>query len=188
MEDVNYIVSGLERSGTSMIMQILEAGGFPVLYDNKRESDIHNPKGYYELKEGKIIRGLMNKTFNVDEYKGLAIKITSYGLNYLPKGKYKIIYIERDINEVFASQQKMMGDTLKFNLKDKEVKRILIKMNNQIKNYINNRNDIELLYVKHRNFFTNPKKEIYKISKFIGKFDIENAYKSIDKNLYRNKC
>ena len=74
-ENINYIVSGLERSGTSMLMQILLAGGVPVFFDRSRPIDENNPKGYYELEGGKIINKLMDGTFPLHEYKGKFIKI-----------------------------------------------------------------------------------------------------------------
>ena len=58
-ENINYIVSGLERSGTSMMMQILRSGGLPTAFDESRKPDVNNPKGYYELEGGKIINKLM---------------------------------------------------------------------------------------------------------------------------------
>jgi len=107
--NINYIVSGLERSGTSMIMQILEAGDAPVAYDNFRLPDKYNPNGYYELENGKIISRIIKGTFLLHNYLGRFIKITAYGLKFLPKGKYKIIYLQRDIDEVLSSMEKMMG-------------------------------------------------------------------------------
>ena len=79
-ENVNYIVSGLERSGTSMLMQILDAGGLPMAYDHSsRPPDDDNPKGYFELEGGKVISRLMDQSFPLKEYKGKFIKITAYG-------------------------------------------------------------------------------------------------------------
>ena len=86
-KDINYIVSGLERSGTSMLMQILDAGDLPIGYDESRPADESNPKGYYELEGGKIINRLMDGTFPLEKYKGNFIKVTAYGLKFLPPGK-----------------------------------------------------------------------------------------------------
>ena len=66
----NYIVSGLERSGTSMMMQILYKGGMPVAFDKSRPPNEHNPKGYYELEGGKVINRLMEGTFPMEKYDG----------------------------------------------------------------------------------------------------------------------
>ena len=96
----NYIVSGLERSGTSMLMQILKAGEIPISFDKSRKPDDNNPKGYFELEGGKIINKLMESVFPLDLYLGEFIKITAYGLKFLPLGKYKIIYSERNLEEI----------------------------------------------------------------------------------------
>lgn len=105
--NVNYIVSGLERSGTSMLMQILNAGEIPVSFDLSRLPDENNPKGYYELEGGKIINRLMDQSFPFNKYVGKFIKITAYGLKFTPRGNYKIIYSERNIEEIMDSMEKM---------------------------------------------------------------------------------
>ncbi|HEC89870.1 MAG TPA: nucleotide pyrophosphatase, partial [Thermoplasmatales archaeon] len=107
--EYNYIVSGLERSGTSMLMQALYAGGFPIAFDESRKPDENNPKGYFELEGGKIINRLMEGAFPFEKYRGIFIKITAYGLKFLPTGRYKVIYSERDIEEILDSMEKMMG-------------------------------------------------------------------------------
>ena len=88
------IVSGLPRSGTSMMMRMLEAGGMAVVTDNTRKPDVDNPKGYYELEGGKIINKLIAGAFPLEEYRGIFIKITAYGIKFLPSGNYKIIYLQ----------------------------------------------------------------------------------------------
>ena len=93
----NYIVSGIERSGTSMLMQILQAGGVPLAFNaESRPPDEDNPKGYFELEGGKIINKLMNGTFPLSDFKGEFIKITAFGVKFLPPGEYDIIYIQRN--------------------------------------------------------------------------------------------
>jgi len=105
---INYIASGIERSGTSLLMQILEAGGLPMAFDtDSRPPDDNNPRGYYELEGGKIISRLMNGTFPLADHRGRFIKITAFGLKFLPPGKYRIIYTERNIEEVLDSMEKM---------------------------------------------------------------------------------
>ena len=68
-ENINYIASGIERSGTSLLMQILEAGGLPMAFDtDSRPPDDNNPRGYFELEGGKIISRLMKNTFPLADY------------------------------------------------------------------------------------------------------------------------
>jgi len=185
-KDVNYIVSGLERSGTSMIMQILNAGGIPTGFDDARPSDENNPKGYYELEGGKIINRLINKTFPFEQYKGEFIKITCYGLKFLPKAKYKIIYSERNIEEILDSMEKMMG---KKDEKRDETKEIFIKLNNMIKKIIQEREDIDYIIVNYNEILNNPKENIKKIHKYLEmpEESLEKMINIVDKKLYRNR-
>jgi len=163
-KNTNYIVSGLERSGTSMLMQILNAGSIPIAFDNGRPADEYNPKGYFELLGGKIINKLIAKSFPIEKYKGKFIKITSYGLKFLPKAKYKIIYSERDFEEILESMEKMMKK------KDEdraESKKNLIKLNNVIKKKIQEKKDLDVLFVNYNNILKNPKNNIKKILDFL---------------------
>lgn len=186
-KNINYIVSGLERSGTSMLMQILREGQTPIAFDDySRPADESNPKGYYELEGGKIINKLMDRTFPFNKYKGKFIKITAYGLKYLPPGNYKIIYSERNIEEILDSMEKMSGT------KDEnreETKKIFIKLNEMIKKQITDRKDIEVLYVNYNNMLSNPKNHIKIIYDFLGKYDIDLAKieEVVDKKLYRQR-
>jgi len=111
-ENINYIASGIERSGTSLLMQILEAGGLPMAFDtDSRPPDDNNPRGYFELEGGKIISRLMKNTFPLADYRGRFIKITAFGLKFLPPGKYRVIYTERNIEEVLLSRAPMHRKT-----------------------------------------------------------------------------
>jgi hypothetical protein len=185
-ENINYIVSGLERSGTSMMMQMLHAGGIPVTSDNLRKPDENNPKGYYELEGGKIINKLMNRSFSFDEHKGEFVKITAYGLKYLPSGNYKIIYMERNIEEILDSMEKMVG--LKDENRD-ETRKSFLKLNQIIKNFIANRNDVKVLYVNYNEMISNPEHSIRIIASFLNLSDanLDKMVQSIDKKLYRQR-
>lgn len=185
-KNINYIVSGLERSGTSMLMQILHAGGVPVSFDDSRLSDQSNPKGYYELAGGKIINKLMDGTFPLEDYKGKSVKITAYGLKYLPKGNYRIIYSERNIEEILDSMEKMAG------IKDKnreETREAFIKLNHMIKKQITSRDDMEVLLVNYNKILSNPREDIKKIQEFLGLPEdvIDRMIKVVDDKLYRQR-
>ncbi len=182
----NYIVSGLERSGTSMIMQILKAGEIPIAFDTKRMPDENNPKGYYELEGGKIINKLMDGTFLLENYKGAFLKITAYGLKYLPPGKYKIIYMERNIEEILDSMEKMTG---KKDENRKETKDVFTRLNNMIKKLMTDRNDIEVLFIKYNEIISKPEQNIEEIVKFLGLTDkdLGKMVNSVDKKLYRQR-
>jgi len=185
-KNTNYIVSGLERSGTSMLMQILNAGSIPIAFDNGRPADEYNPKGYFELLGGKIINKLIAKSFPIEKYKGKFIKITSYGLKFLPKARYKIIYSERDFEEILESMEKMMKK------KDEdraESKKNLIKLNNVIKKKIQEKKDLDVLFVNYNNILKNPKNNIKKILDFLSlPYDnLDKMIQAVDLKLYQSR-
>lgn len=184
---INYIASGIERSGTSLLMQILEAGGLPMAFDTaSRPPDDNNPRGYYELEGGKIISRLMKGTFPLADQRGRFIKITAFGLKYLPAGKYRIIYTERNIEEVLDSMEKMAK------LQDQnreETKDSFIKLNNMIKGLITKRDDIDVLFVNYNQIVSDPKGQVQKIAEFLGHKDIDQAamVAAVDAKLYRKR-
>jgi len=186
-EKTNYIVSGIERSGTSLMMQILKAGGLPIAYDDSREADKNNPKGYYELEKGKIINKLKNGDFPFDKYKGKFIKITAYGLKYLPKGKYEVIFMDRNIKEIIESTLKMASKEYEA---DKEDLRLaLIKLRNNILDEMRKRDDVKLILISHRGLFNNGNypSELNELRIYYPDLDIDKAKDVIDPKLYRNK-
>lgn len=185
-KDTNYIISGLERSGTSMLMQILRAGDVPISHDNTRPADESNPKGYYELARGKIINKLMNGSFPLKDHKGKFIKVTSFGLKYLPPGKYKIIYSERNIEEILDSMEKMIGE------KDpnrEDTKSSFIKLNDMIKEYVKYREDMDILFINYNNTLSNHRENISKILKFLSVTNdlLDKMIETVDNKLYRQR-
>jgi hypothetical protein len=180
---VNYIVSGLERSGTSMMMQILYLGGMKVAFDTKRKPDEHNPKGYFELEGGKIINRLMEGTFPIEKYDGMVVKVTAYGIKYLPPGNYKVIYMLRDLDEIIASMSKMIGEKL-----GEEDKKAFDRLNKFALKILEEREDIDYITVKYNDVIENPRREIERVNEFLGGvLDVDSAVKAVDPSLYRNR-
>jgi predicted AlkP superfamily phosphohydrolase/phosphomutase/tetratricopeptide (TPR) repeat protein len=102
------IVSGLPRSGTSMMMQMLESGGVPLFVDNTRPADEDNPKGYYEHEKAKQLE---RDHSWLREAAGTAVKIVAQLLAYLPRTEnldYRVIFMERDYGEILKSQKTML--------------------------------------------------------------------------------
>lgn len=185
-ENINYIVSGLERSGTSMMMQVLNAVDVPVAFDDLRLPDENNPKGYFELEGGKIINKLMNGTFPLQKYQGVFIKITAFGLLYLPYGKYKIIYMERNLEEIFDSMQKM-SPIIDLNLE--KTKESFMKLNEKVKHEIQKRPDVNVLFVNYNEIIFSPKKNMERICRFLSipKNYSTKMVNTIDHGLYRQR-
>lgn len=179
-----YIVSGLPRSGTSMIMQILEAGGMPIATDRKREPDESNPKGYLEIES--IINKLKDNPDFVFNFKGKALKVIAYGLESLPHGNYYVIYVERNIEEILDSMEKMMD------AKDEEredTKKAFIKLNDKTKAEIIKREDIKVLFVNYNEILSSPKEHLSEISRFLHdrNLDLEKMIEVVDNRLYRQR-
>ena len=182
-EYINYIVSGLERSGTSMLMQILEAGGVPIEYDKTRKADENNPRGYYELYDGKIITKLKREEGPFEDFKGKFIKITAYGLQYLPDREYKIIFSTRNIKEIVESGFKMHPSDQRTELMEE----VLLKLLNKTKKELKENEKIKVLYVNYNRMLNSPDVELKRIKKFLKDFDTEKAKEVIDQDLYRTK-
>ena len=170
-----------------MLMQILHAGGVPMAFDNStRPPDENNPRGYFELEGGKIINKLMEETFSLEDFKGQFIKITAYGLKFLAPGQYRVIYSERDIEEILDSMEKMahIEDTYR-----SDTREVFIKLNTMIKDLILNRDDMDILLVNYNQILKNPKDSIQKIHDFLNsaEFDLEGMLSCVDQKLYRKR-
>ncbi|MBI5915888.1 MAG: alkaline phosphatase family protein [Bacteroidetes bacterium] len=101
------VVSGLPRSGTSMMMQMLEAGGMAVFTDRERQADESNLRGYYEHE---AVKNLAKNKSWLPQASGKAVKVIAHLLPHLPVNwRYKVIFMERDVLEVVRSQQKMLA-------------------------------------------------------------------------------
>ncbi|MCX6271337.1 MAG: alkaline phosphatase family protein [Bacteroidetes bacterium] len=178
------VVTGLPRSGTSVMMQILQAGGIEVFTDNKRLPDINNPKGYIEYE---AVKSLSKDNSWMKEVNGKAIKIIIQLLQQIPVDySYKVIFMERDIREVLFSQQKMLGKSQPvYNV---NMAKVFEKDVEATKAWIGHNPNIEVLYVNYRNLIESPDRELIRIEDFIDQaMDMEKMKKAIDVSLYRNK-
>jgi hypothetical protein len=186
-ERTNYIVSGLERSGTSLLMQVLRAGGLPCAFDTaSRPPDANNPRGYFELEGGKIISRLRDGVFPLADYRGRFIKITAYGMKFLPPGRYRVVYTERDIDEVLDSMEKMakVRDT------DRDgTKAAFVKLNEMTKARLAGRPDVELLLVSYNALVREPGPEVRRIADFLGAPGLDETAMAaaVDEKLHRNR-
>jgi len=184
------IASGLPRSGTSMLMKMLEAGGIEIASDGIRTADDDNPKGYYELEKVKELDKSEDKSW-LTEFRGKAVKIISYFLKDLPKtNNYKIIFIERDLQEMIASQNKMLihrGEVVDPAGDEKMIKNFENHLQ-KIKYMLGNEPHFELLYLNYSDVLKRPIKEVEKVNQFLGGYlDKEKMIGIIDPKLYRNR-
>ncbi|MFK7903645.1 MAG: alkaline phosphatase family protein [Chitinophagales bacterium] len=182
------IVSGLPRSGTSMMMQMLHNGGMNTFTDGKREADNNNQKGYYEHE---AIKTLMRDKKVMNTVGDKAVKVIAQLLSHLPaKFSYKIVFMERDLNEVIHSQNRMLNNLGKPKTKDnnRQLKNIYQDQLQQVKKWATQSSKVEVLYVKYSDVIKNPLQQAIRVNAFLD-FDLNVSSMAtvVDANLYREK-
>ncbi len=188
-EGTIVVVSGLPRSGTSMMMKMLEAGGLPLLTDHQRAPDEDNPRGYYEFE--RVKRLPHGDTDWLSQAEGKAVKIISALLEHLPPDyRYKVIFMNRDLREVLASQRKMLvrrgEDPNKIG--DEELERLFTKHLHKVKTWLYAQPHMDVLEVDYNALVTNPSPYIRQINTFLGGWLNEHAMQEVvDPSLYRNR-
>jgi len=184
------IVSGLPRSGTSMMMKILEAGGLPVLTDALRMADDDNPKGYYEYERVKQLD--KGDQAWLAEAQGKAIKVISALLIYLPPSHhYRIIFMRRDLAEVLASQRKMLahrGEQAN-TAPDAEVAPLFEKHLQATRVWLQAQPNLAVLDIDYSQMVADPAPDLQRINDFLGNnLDVKGMARAIDPHLYRNRA
>ena len=163
------VVSGLPRSGTSMMMQMLTAGGIEALTDGEREADTNNPKGYLEFEPAKR---LMTDRSWLPQADGKAVKIIAQLLPYLPPKphRYKVIFMERDLDEVARSQEAMLENLDKqgARLPAEKLKQMYAGQIDALKKMIGPHGSITALWLDHAKVLSEPEKAARQVALFVG--------------------
>lgn len=187
-QNIITVVSGLPRSGTSMMMKMLSEGGMSTLTDNIRTRDVHNPAGYYEYES---VRKLpYGQTEWLDMAAGKAVKIIAGLLEYLPaEYSYKVIFMERHIQEIVASQKKLiefrkesisMNDDQLFNMVSEHVRKV--------KAWLRVKSTFSVLDVNYNATILDPATVVSLVNKFLGGWLDEVAMvNAVRPDLYRNR-
>ena len=188
--DPLVVVSGLPRSGTSMMMRMLEAGGVPILTDAERAADIDNPKGYFELERIKDLERETDKSY-LREGRGKAVKAISFLIKDLPDDNdYRVIFMRRDLDEVLTSQEKMIsrldqGDTSAEREAMKEAYRNDIV---RTRLHCRKRPNFELIELHYKAAIEDPESVAREVNGFLGGNLDEAAMRdAVDASLYRNR-
>jgi hypothetical protein len=182
------VVSGLPRSGTSMTMKILEAGGIPPLTDDIRAADRDNPKGYYEYERAKKLRN--GDTAWLPEAEGKAVKIIAALLVHMPMDyEYRVLFMRRDMQEILASQAKMLDNRGQENQVDDETMSALFhKHLNQVEEWMKSQSNLKYIDINYNAMMVDPMPQVKKINHFLGGHLDETAMVAIvDPKLYRQK-
>jgi hypothetical protein len=168
MRDFLTVVSGLPRSGTSMMMQILQAGGMPVLSDEVRVPDADNPRGYYELEAVK--RTKQDPSWLADSA-GKAVKMVHLLLMDLPMDRsFRVLFMQRELSEVLASQRAMLRRQGKAGamLNDEQLAGIFTKQMRQIEDWVGRQGNFALLRVPYAEVVAQPTMWAERIDEFLG--------------------
>lgn len=188
-KDIVTIVSGLPRSGTSMMMMMIEAAGLEPLIDGVRTADDDNPRGYYEFERVKKIK---EDAAWIEDAKGKVVKMISQLLLDLPEGyAYRIIFMRRAIGEILASQKQMLirrGTFKEDGVGDDRMGEMLCKHVAMVLSKVAGMADTELIEVDYNALLTGETESIGRINALLGG-DLNTAAMAavIDKSLYRQR-
>lgn len=182
------VVSGLPRSGTSLMMQMLDAGGLHPLTDHERLADEDNPKGYYEFERVKALKD--GDVGWVAQAQGKAIKIISALLEYLPSNqRYKVVFMRREIAEILASQHKMLerrGESS--TVDDEQMAQMYRRHLSSVEAWLAAQDNIDILFVPYAQLLNDPAAHIQRLLDFLElPLDAQAMQAVPDKSLYRNR-
>ncbi|HSR42953.1 MAG TPA: sulfotransferase domain-containing protein, partial [Longimicrobiales bacterium] len=183
------VVSGLPRSGTSMMMQMLHAGGVETVTDGRRTADESNPEGYFELERVKSLETDPDMSWLRDA-RGRAVKIITFLLEHLPETlNYKIIFMNRALDEVLTSQTKML-DRLgeESETEDARMFRLYVNHLARTRTLLTHRSWFEVLHLRYDEVVTDGVAHARQVARFLGRaLDVEAMAGVIRPDLYRNR-
>lgn len=170
------------------MMQMLEAGGLPVLTDHERKPDIDNPRGYCEWEPAKLLPKEPNR---IDEAEGKAVKVISQLLLSLPRGRnYKLIFMERPLPEVLASQDEMLKRRGSAETLDHAVLTHAFRDHmREVVAWLEHREEIPLCRMGYRKILKDPLGSAETVRDFLGiDLKVEAMAREVDSSLYRNRA
>jgi hypothetical protein len=183
------VVSGLPRSGTSMMMHVLERGGLEPLTDHERGPDADNPEGYYEYEPVKRLEH--GDTGWIDEAQGKAVKVISALLEHLPDDhEYRVIVMRRELDEVLASQRRMLERRGEGSdaVDEAELKEQFEEHLRRVEAWARNQDNVEFISANYNEIFDAPRRELERIEAFLdASLDVDAMCEGVDPSLYRNR-
>jgi hypothetical protein len=183
------IVSGLPRSGTSLMMQMLVAGGMAALSDGERKADADNPRGYLEWER---IKQLPNDPGCIAEAEGKVVKAISKLLLSLPAGhEYRVIFMQRPLPEVLKSQDEMLRrrGAYKEGVDPAVITAAFEKHLREVYAWLDGRSYVKALHVSYHDVLSKPKDIAQQIAGFLGiTLNVEAMTNQVDAALYRNRA
>jgi hypothetical protein len=180
------VVSGLPRSGTSLAMQMLAAGGVEVLTDGERTADEDNPRGYLELEQVKKIK---QDASWLPAARGKAVKMISQLVFDLPASeRYRVILMQRELEEVLASQETMLARLGRPIMPRDKLRAAFENQAARFDEWIGRQTNMAVLRLVYAALVANPAGEAAQISDFLGgALDVQRMAAAVDPSLYRNR-
>ena len=187
MDSEIIIVSGLPRSGTSLMMQMLENGGIEIITDHQRTADADNPRGYYEFEKVKQIK---RDSSWLPGARGKAFKMVSQLLYDLPSSeRYRVLFMERDLEEMLLSQEKMLQRLGRSAAPREEMIRSYTLHLERLHDWLRQQAHMQCLRVSYNDLLERSQEQAERVHDFLGgKVDIEKMARTVDPSLYRNRA
>lgn len=177
------LITGIPRSGTSLMMQLFKAANVDIATDAIRTEDDNNPKGYYELE---AVKGIVKNNAFLKDLDGKTIKIVAPLVTFIDLSlEYRVVFMIRDLDEVVQSQEKMVG---KDQQDQKEKFKTMYAMHIEKSRQFLNSHNIPFIEIQHRELLQNPELSLKRLIDFCGwETPLEELKSVIDHSLYRNR-
>jgi hypothetical protein len=186
--DYISIVSGLPRSGTSMVMNAIAAGGIEPLIDQIRGADEDNPRGYYEFEP---VKKTKEDDSWLNDAVGKVVKMVYRLLYDLPGGyQYRVVFTQRNLQEVLASQTKMLSRNGRADasIPDEKIQSLFAAELEKCETWLAEQANFQVLYISHRDMIDNGQDQARKMNDFLGgDLNVEAMGDVVDPDLYRNR-
>lgn len=181
------VVSGLPRSGTSLMMQMLDRGGIPAVTDQVRTADEDNPRGYYEFE---AVKRTKQDAAWVGAARGKSVKLVSSLLYDLPATEsYRILFMQRDLEEVLESQEKMLARLGRAAAPRDQMRSAFRVHLDRLHDWLAKQAHMQSSMVSYNRLLSDPTAEIQQIAEFLGgRVNAETMLSAIDPALYRNRA
>ncbi len=186
--DELVVVSGLPRSGTSLMMRMLEAGGLPILTDAVRTADEHNPRGYYEYEP---VKRLKDDPAVLEPARGKVVKIISELLRSMPpQYPCRVVFMRRAMPEILASQRQMLirrgkpADAAQ----DEQLAALFERHLSRLDDWLRQQAHMQVLDISYNTLLEAPADPIAQVNRFLGgALDTGRMAQVIDQGLYRQR-
>lgn len=180
------VVSGLPRSGTSLMMQMLHRGGVEVVTDNIRAADSDNPRGYFEYE---LVKKIESDVSWLPATRGKAFKMISQLLYHLPATEtYRVIFMERDLDETLLSQEKMLQRLGRTGAPRAAIKAAYSTHLEQLHEWLERQSHFSVVRVSFDELVNRPELQAERVNQFLaGAADVSAMVQTVDPLLYRNR-